>query len=471
MGAQVRKEAVELVEVEPSATSPLDPASDPSRPPVARPVAWLMALTLVLVAAGGIAVLDHRTQQRRAAAAEHLLAAGTLLTDVGPGLSARWRVSARETEILAVADGVVVTATEAGGSQLVVGRSLATGGELWRSTFALQLGTSRCLAPERGGQAPVVVCALRAHARVLGVDGGGTALHVRDLRSGELLAERFSPDALMGLRLVDGDLLGAWFRSGELEVRREDAVTGRERWRLALETHEAVRSPSTVGVDDAGGELFVATERDVFAVTEDGSLAFSSSAAPPHQPQRLALRPVGEGFYAVWRTRSGLPADLIDSDGRVRLAAVGTPRELRADDGSLGTVVLTRHPDGDILWDVVRRTKLWVARGPVEAGVVVDGVVVLDTGTGLRTVDPRRGATLWQALDVTRLVGLSGDVIGFVPGIDGAGGEIVGFEPHSGREAWRAPTSLGADTRFNAVGGQLFALEPDAVTLLAVTPP
>ena len=88
----------------------------------------------------------------------------------------------------------------------------------------------------------------------------------------------------------------------------------------------------------------------------------------------LAVRPVGEGLYAVWRTRVREPAGLIDADGGVLLAAIGTPRDLVADDGSLGTVLLARHPDGELLWDVVRRERLWRARGlEIEAGLVVGG--------------------------------------------------------------------------------------------------
>jgi len=421
-------------------------------------------VTSLMVAASTV---DHRAQLRKAAGLERLLAAGTLLDDVGPGLAVRWRAESRETEILAVSEDSVVTVSEVRGSQLVVGRSLATGVERWRSTFALQLGSSRCHGPTDPEGSALVVCALRARSRAIGAPESGTALHVRDLDTGVLLAERFSPDALVDARLVGKDLLGAWWRDGTLEVRREEAVSGHVHWRVQLETLEPIARVSEVAVDDVAGELIVGTERDVFAVTRDGTISSASSVSPPWQPQRLALRPVGDGYYALWRASLGHPADLVEPDGRTLLAAVGTPRRLAADDGSLGTVLFALHPDGDILWDVPGRTKLWVARDEVGAGLVVDGVLVLETETGLRAADPARGSALWRAPRVSRLLGLAGDVVGLESESLAGGSAFVGIDPHTGRESWRSPASVPASSRFVVVGGQLFAVGPDGVSLLA----
>ncbi len=456
--------AVRLVEVAAPARLPPGPNGPPGGAGPrgsSRTVRWLTALGALALAVSGIAVVDHRNLTRRAAALEHLVAAGTYLADVGPDVTARWRVTTPAAQVLAVADGAVVTVTEIRGSQLVTARALGTGEELWRSTFALRLGSSRCLGPERAGDAPLVVCALRPHPRALGRDDGGTTFHVRHVRSGELLAERSEPGALLGMRLVDGDLLGAWLDGGRLEVRREDAVTGAVRWYLPLDTAAEVASPSAVGASAAGDELVVVTERDAFAVSDAGTLLFATATAPPRQPRRLALRPVGDGLYAVWRARERQPADLIDAVGGVRLAAIGTPRELVSDDGSLGTVVFTRHPDGDLLWDVPHRTKLWKADGEVNEGLVTDGVLVLASDAGLRVVDPRRGVTLWRAPAGTGLVGVAGELVVH------EGDALVGREARTGREVWRSAVELEDGTRFATVGGQLFALEPHAVVLLA----
>ncbi|NLF05929.1 MAG: PQQ-like beta-propeller repeat protein [Actinomycetales bacterium] len=462
MGARTRKASVELVEVQGSQSRGPSVAAHPSR---WRAVLWPAVVVGVVLAVGALAVTAQREDARRANAVAHLVAAGTYLADVDADVAVRWRVTSPRAEVLAVADGAVITLTELRGTQLLVARDLGTGAELWRSTFALNLGSSRCLGPEHATDAPLVVCALRARPRVPGVDDAGTALHVRDVRTGELLAERRASGALLGMRLVDGDLLGAWLESGTLQVRREDATAGTPRWELTLETLEPVASASAVGAGVAGGELVVATLRDAFAVTEDGELAFTATTAPPRQPRQLALRPVGEDLYAVWRTREREPADLVDADGGGRLAAIGTPRVLVSDDGSLGTVVLTRHPDGDLLWDVARRAKLWRAHEEVAEALVTDGVLALAGESGVRVVDPRRGVTLWRSTRVTGLVGVAGELV------VREGSELVGVEARTGLEVWRASTDLAEGTRFAVVGGHLFALEPRSVTLLAAPGP
>ena len=470
MGAAGRKAPVELVEV--AASTPSPPSREP-RP--AHRVRWtVLALLLVAAMLAGGAVFDRVAERRHLESLATLASSGISLADVGPGVRPGWRVETSAPESAWVDDGVLVTVAHARGNQVVTGRDLGTGDELWRATFVSRLGSSRCtgqLAAEvaDAGTDPLLVCALRATPRLLGADEGGTSLHVRSVRTGELMAERADPAALAGAWLVGPDLLGAWSADGVLEVRREDAVSGEIRWRLELETHEPVLASAWVEVGSAAGLLLVGTPREVFAVDPDGHLVFSHSIAPPRQPMRLALRPVTGDLFAVWQRqgRAWLPADLRASDGSMVLAGVGKPQDITADDGSLGPVLLTRHPDGDIVWDLEHRTKLWRARGDVQRVVVVGGLIVLETESGLDGVVPGRRAAVWRAPDVEQIIGIGrvGEVVASLPGESLT---LVGIDPTSGQELWRAATDLRSPVRTVVVGGNLLAIQPRATSLLAV---
>ena len=469
MGAARHKTEVELVEVAASTPPPRGPEA-PGRP--ARGLALTLLVVAVLLAIGGL--VDSVVERRHREGLALLASSGVTLGEVDAQVAPRWRVATPVPELLWVDDDVLVTVAHVRGSQVVVGRDLVTGAERWRATFVSRLGTSRCtgqldltrVRPE--GERQLLVCALRANPRLLGTHEAGTSLHVRSVRTGEVLAERHDDGALAGARLVGTDLLGVWAVDGTLEVRREDALTGSPVWRLPLPTHDPVLASAWVEVDAAGGLLLVGTAREVFAVDPAGTVVFSHAVAPPRQPMRLSVQPVGEDLFAVWqrRGRTWLPADLRAADGGVLIAGVGEPRRLVADDGSLGEVLLTRHPDGDILWDLGTRTKLWLARGEVRGAVVVDGIVVLEGEEGLEAVDPARRAPVWRVAGVEHVVGIarSGEL---VASLAGAQLVLVGLEPSTGRELWRAATGIDAPVRTAVVDGALFAVEPRAVSLLA----
>ena len=474
MGAERHKTEVELVEVAASTPDPHDRAPVPT-----HRARWTVVVLLVVIAVlASSIVLDGLAERRHRESLAFLVASGVALADVGPGLGPRWRVEHPQPDEAWIDDGVLVTVAQVRGSQVVQGRDLETGAELWRSTFASRLGTSRCTGrlgdagePLGGdeGDEPMLVCALRANPRLLGTDEGGTDLHVRSARTGQVLAERRDDAALAGARIVGPDLLAVWADDGELEVRREDARTGAVRWRLALATHEPVLASVWIEVDAVAGLLLVGTPREVFAVDPAGFVVFSHNVPPPRQPMRLAVRPVGDELFAVWqrRGRAWLPADLRGADGRVVLAGVGSPRAIAADDGSLGELLLTRHPDGDIVWDLGTRTKLWLARGEVRAAVVVGGLVVLETDAGLEGVDPRRRAPLWRTTDAEQVLGITttGEVVATVPGETLI---LVGIDPATGSELWRAVTRLREPVRATVVDGALLAVQPRALSLLAV---
>lgn len=458
MGAPSRMATVELLEV--PASPPRGPEAPARGPRSRRRVpAWLLGVLVLSLLGGAIGSTELRGRAARAEARERLVAAGTFLADVGPGVRVRWRETGPRAEVLAVADGVVVTISESHDAQLLVARSLEMGAELWRSTFALRLGSSRCLAPERSGEAAVLVCALRARPRIPGRDEGGTSLHVRELGSGELLAERRAAEALVGARLVDGDLVGAWFSSGSLEVRREDAVTGERRWSVPLELLEELGSPSAAQAHGVAGQLVVATDREAFAVSEDGSVALERRIAPPRQARRSEVLPLAGGLFVVTGSRERAHSELVDADGRVRLAAIGVPLPLLADDGSLGPVVLADHPDGDLLWQAERREKLWRGSTATEAGIVTGGVLAVESPLGVRVMDPRRRVPLWTDPEA-RLVGVGRQLVTL------SGGALVGTEAPTGLEIWREPVELAEGARLVVVGGELFALEPGSIAHL-----
>src|SRR5690554_901738 len=131
MGAERHKTEVELVEVAASTPDPHDRAPVPT-----HRARWTVVVLLVVIAVlASSIVLDGLAERRHRESLALLVSSGVALAGVGPGLEPRWRAEHPQPDEAWIDDGVLVTVAQVRGNQVVQGRDLETGAELWRSTF------------------------------------------------------------------------------------------------------------------------------------------------------------------------------------------------------------------------------------------------------------------------------------------------------------------------------------------------
>jgi outer membrane protein assembly factor BamB len=363
----------------------------------------------------------------------------------------------------------------------VTGVDLVTGAERWATTLPEAAGGSRrrCLPVNGAPEAvPAVVCLHEVERPDASRTPEPGLLVVLDARDGSELDRREVAGALPGAQVVGQDLLVPVLVDDGVDLVRQDARTGAERWRIEVLGTLANGVPQRVDLTVREGVLLVLAA-GVAMVLEAGTGAQVRAVEPGNRP-RDSVGLLRDGSVLVGAYGSGDAALMIRTtvygpDGGVQFTTRGTLSEPLVTDAPAEHLfawsTLSGSPFGGRVRAVSRVTgeELWRSPGP-SAGVLLelDGVAVLH-GAGFAVgVDARDGNQLWRRhvtltsserplTDGTRLL-----IARVEPG---EGAVLEALRLADGSTAWEVPLPAGV-TRVDQLGPHLVGIGPTLVVAL-----
>lgn len=389
-----------------------------------------------------------------------------------------------DARVLQVGDTVVTwspSADETG----VTGLDLVTGAVRWRAEVVDgPRGTRRhCLGVTGGSGDPASVVCLGVVARGSSSGGGSLVsqtgpLEVLDADDGDLVARHEVDGAVAGVLSREGDVVLVVRREDALELVREEARTGQERWRRVL---PVVLSPADlwrIRLEEEGGVVLVAGVDPARVVDAATGRSVVGELGGPIRLDSVAL--LTDGSVVARRYGSGaralsLTSTVYGADGEARFSAVGAVHEPAITDDPSGQLYawseLSGSPFGGRVRAVDRATGLtrWRSMGP-SAGVLVDvaGVAVLKGAGYVIGTDARTGEQLWReqvSINTSADLMTDGTRLLLVRVEPGRSAILEALMLADGSTAWEVELPDGV-TRVEQHGTHLLALGPGLVVAL-----
>ncbi|WP_225753937.1 PQQ-binding-like beta-propeller repeat protein [Actinotalea sp. Marseille-Q4924] len=201
-----------------------------------------------------------------------------------------------------------------------------------------------------------------------------------------------------------------------------------------------------------------------------------AATRPPVEPAGAIDRTLPDGSRVIWSTDGERDRGRVVVRGGSRSYALPGPVLLPAvTDGSVPRTLVVVTGDGTHLRGIALLTgdRLWstprVRTGPVEAVAQVDGVLVLDEGTALTTLDVRTGQALWTATVEPAVAGhgLTDGRVLLLPERDTDGDLVlVARRLTDGTELWHTDLPVGT-AALTVVDHELVLTAADVVVGLA----
>ncbi|WP_225753298.1 PQQ-binding-like beta-propeller repeat protein [Actinotalea sp. Marseille-Q4924] len=440
---------------------------------------WLTAAGLGLLLA--VAVLADGIQDRGRAA--RLASLEGVLEPLDGSLREVWTQPGGWQHPAVHGPDLMVSLFPRGDAFRLVANDLVTGQQRWDVALpdVHTFGAVSCLAlgPEVAaptGPSTHVACRLAATA------SSATRLLVLDAHTGETVGERDLDDPFGTVTALGADVaLATVADDRRMEVRREDALTGRVRWTTVSEhplpgsVSRRLLHPPALKVEHG---VVVVTGPTAIALSPTGELLGEwpaeelESAAGPVEVTVLA-----DGRFVAGSTRADpdVPYGSVSgSDRRDGFAVDGPPLYLAVDDGSAPGTLLTAPGTGEIVALDARtgETRWTAAATPLSGAVLLDHRLITTDGSDLIALDVSTGERLWTAAGGVRadhdltVDGLltDGDVV-IVPTADIRGPMLTAVDVVDGELRWTAAGPRDVVAYFE-IGRRLIALQPELMTRL-----
>jgi len=413
--------------------------------------------------------------------------------------TAQWSAGvAWDAQVMLAGDTIVSWSPRPEQSQ-VVGLDLVTGVVRWRVDVGAGAdGTvRRCLASEASGlvdatagagpaggagSAADVVCLdvvardASGDRRVSGARTGPLVL--LDAGTGGVVARR-DVDGAVGDALVSaGQVVLVVARGDELDLVRQDVLSGREVWRDVVQARPSQADLWRLTVAERAGVVLVSgvgLAREVDLAS--GRLLADDLSAPLrfHDAALLSDGSVVASAYGLGARSLSLTSTLYGPDGTPRFTVAGAVREPRVADGAAPQLYAWNEqadiPYGGRVRAVDRATGAarWASPGP-SAGVLVDvgGVAVLWGAGYMIGVDARTGAQLWRepvSINTSADLMTDGSRLLTVRVEPGGGAVLQAVRLRDGSTDWEMSLPAGV-TRVAQLGTHLVAVGPGIVAAL-----
>ncbi|WP_265522063.1 PQQ-binding-like beta-propeller repeat protein [Oerskovia flava] len=262
------------------------------------------------------------------------------------------------------------------------------------------------------------------------------------------------------------DLVRLYVEGTSAVIVREDARTGEPRWEQRVPRE---RGAGAAVEDDFVGGVSLAVSRGVVSVLGRGLAAtFTHDGIPLEVGDVWSVVELPDGRYAGNQYGRGV-ATVFGADGVPEFQVNGRVLEAPLTDGSVPGVIVANTFGGMMGVDAATGATLWELTGSGSHAVLrLDGQIVIQSDSVLRSVDVRTGEQTWSVRVERSALWLpltDGESVFVTSGTRGVDPELVSISLRQGYVQWRAPLPLGAFHVFAADGRIMVLREDDLVAL------